>query len=147
MAEHYTFHPEHNLVFTTFTGAVTRETFVSLYRDLYADPAYVLGMDELVDLSAVTKFQVSRSALDEVRTIVGARYSGVTDMTIRTAILAPTDHAFGIGRMYEAISSDTEEDVHVFRSRKEALDWLRPEAPPELLSLLFPPPGAGNEST
>lgn len=43
----------------------------------------------------------------------------------------------GIGRMYEAISSESEEEVRVFRSREDALRWLRPDASPELLSTIL----------
>lgn len=136
LLHHYLFYPEHNLVVTTFVGSVAKDDFLSLYRDLYSDPAYILGMDELVDLRPVTKFEVGRAALDEVRQIVEARYSASPDTIIHTAIVAPTDHHFGIGRMYEALSSDTEEEVYVFRNLQKALEWLRPDAEPELASLL-----------
>jgi hypothetical protein len=61
------------------------------------------------------------------------------------AIVAPSDLAFGIARMWEAFAEVTRWNTHVFRSRAEADPWLRPWAggrpPPSLLPNR--PPGRG----
>lgn len=135
MAHHYAFHPEYNLVLTTFSGDVTREDFVALYRALYGDPDYVPGMDELADLTRATRFGPRGAELWEVLDLMSSRYRSAPDVTSRTAIIAPADVHYGIGRMYEAIASETPEEVSVFRDAGEAVRWLRPDTP-ALLSLL-----------
>lgn len=135
MDHRYAFHPEYGLALATFSGVVTAEEFVSLYRALYADPGYAPGMDEIADLGRVTKFGVYGAQLREVREIVSRRYRTAPGATFRTAIVASADASYGIGRMYEAIASETPEEVAVFRDPVEAVKWLRPETP-EVLSLL-----------
>lgn len=125
------------MVVTSFVDSVSDEEFLSLYRRLYADPGYVVGIDELVDLSSVTKFDVAAASLYRLNDIVQARYADSPGVTTKTAITSPIDHAYGIGRMYEAISSESEEEVRVFRSLEEGLRWLRPDASPELRSTIL----------
>lgn len=125
------------MVVTSFVDSVSDEEFLSLYCRLYADPDYVVGMDELVDLRFVTKFDVASASLYRVNDIVQARYADSPGVITKTAITAPIDHAYGIGRMYEAISSESAEEVQVFRSREEGLRWLRPDPSPELLSTIL----------
>lgn len=51
----------------------------------------------------------------------------------RCAVVAETDLQFGLSRMGSAYSDSVGVDARVFRSRAEALDWVRqPEERPEL---------------
>ena len=119
----YTIHPELGLVVTRFTGRVTDEEFVELYRSLMADDDYVLGTNELADLRGVASLDVSAAALRKVEELTEERYEG-SDRTFRTAILAPRDQSYGIGRMYEVFAEDGPENVRVCRTPGDALDWL-----------------------
>ena len=42
----------------------------------------------------------------------------------RVAWIVADDHAFGMGRMYEALSEKLTQNIKVFRSYAEAEDWL-----------------------
>ena len=44
------------------------------------------------------------------------------------AIVANSDIAYGLSRMYEALLSGTDWDVRVFRTRPEAVQWIREKA-------------------
>lgn len=69
----------------------------------------------------------------EVRHV--AQYLGPYRKRIRgrCAVVAETDLQFGLSRMGSAYSDSVGVDARVFRSRAEALDWLRqPEERPEL---------------
>ena len=120
----YVIHPELRLVVTRFTGRVTDTEFVDLYRRLLSDPDYTVGTNELADLRLVELLDLSANGLRQVETITEERYAG-TDAGFRTAILAPRDHPFGIGRMYEAFAEGGPENVRVCRDPEAALAWLR----------------------
>jgi hypothetical protein len=135
LANRYTIRQEYGLVVTTFSGTVTREDFVALYRALYADPEYVPGLDEVADVMRVTMFDVHTAELQAARDLMVARYRQHPGASCRTAILASADVSFGIGRMYQALADETPEHVQVFRDPEQAARWLRPDVP-GLLALL-----------
>ena len=113
-----------HLVLTRYTGRVGDDEFVDLYRRLFDDPAYTLGTSELADLREVESLDLSASALRKVEPMTQDRYAG-TDRNFRTAILAPRDQQYGIGRMYEAFAEEGPENVRVCRTPTEALVWLQ----------------------
>lgn len=123
MPARYALHPDLGVVVTRFQGAVTDEEFVGLYRALLADPLYREGTNELADLREIASFAITASALREVEAWTRRRYSGATT-SFRTAIVAPSDLSFGIGRMYEVFAADGPEAVSVFRGAQMALRWL-----------------------
>jgi hypothetical protein len=45
----------------------------------------------------------------------------------KVAIAAPQDLAYGLARMYEAYTGELPTELKVFRSKDEALDWLKGE--------------------
>lgn len=112
-----------SLVVTRFNGHVRDDEFLDLYRRLYADPAYELGMNELADVRDVELLDLSASALRAVERLTEDRYGGSGE-SFRTAILAPQDQQYGIGRMYEAFAAEGPENVRVCRTSGDALAWL-----------------------
>lgn len=128
----YSIHPELQLVVTHFDGVVDDQTFVPLYRRIFADPGYVLGTNELADLRRVSRLALSHEAMDDVRILTEHLYAD-SGRDFRTVIVAPTDLSFGLGRMYEMLSEDGPERVTVVRRIEEALDVLGLDA--------LPPPG------
>ena len=119
----YTIHKELGLVVTRFTGHVGDEEFVGLYRTMLHDDDYVLGTNELADLRAVEDLDLSTKALRRVEAITAERYAGAS-AGFRTAIIAPRDQAYGIGRMYEVFAEEGPENVRVCRDPADALEWL-----------------------
>ncbi len=119
----YEIHPELLLVVTRFTGVVTDEEFVQLYGAMLHDSAYALGTNELADLRECENLSLSAQALRRVEGITRQRY-GDSGLEFRTAIIAPRDGAYGIGRMYEVFAEEGPENVRVCRAPAEALAWL-----------------------
>jgi hypothetical protein len=74
--------------------------------------------DSLIDLSEVASSEITR---DDVATFAQA-----TSGRQRLAIIAPQPVRFGMARMFEAFSglNGHSTKVAVFRTRREALDWL-----------------------
>lgn len=110
----------------TYRGVVTEPALLSAYERLLSDPGYDPTMSDLVDLRAVERLEVGSECL---RMLVDmfAR-PGATTAT-RLAIVAPVDYVFGMARMYELLSSDTPEQIHVFRDLDAAERWLGIKGP------------------
>jgi hypothetical protein len=119
----HTIHADLGVVVTRFTGRVSDAEFIDAYRRILADDAYSPGTHELADLRAIEKLDVSAEALRKVEQMTEARYAD-TGAAFRTAIVAPRDQAYGIGRMYEAFAQEGPENVSVFRDLDEARAWL-----------------------
>jgi hypothetical protein len=76
----------------------------------------------LTDTSAITTFSISA---DDIRNI--ARINMDLSRILRifsVAIIAPSDHAFGMARMWQAHAHATEWETAVFRDAGEARRWL-----------------------
>ena len=119
----YRIHTDLGLVVTRFTGHVKDDEFVELYKVMLHDDDYALGTNELADLRAAESLNLSALALRRVEEITRQRY-GESGLSFRTAIIAPRDPLYGIGRMYEVFAEDGPENVKVCRDPLEALQWL-----------------------
>ncbi|MGH7740626.1 MAG: hypothetical protein ACRENS_01240 [Candidatus Eiseniibacteriota bacterium] len=77
----------------------------------------------LTDLSAVTEMRVKPEDLRRL-----AEEQSVTSKLMPKAIaavVAPSDHIFGLARMWEAYADETGWTTRVFRDRPSAEEWLR----------------------
>jgi hypothetical protein len=112
-------------------GTLTDEELFSYQREVWSR-SDVAGYDELLDMTAVKK--VALDSVDRLREL--ARLSALLDsrsLTSRVAIAAPSEAAFGLGRLYEAYRRSevrSTKRVAVFRSLAEALAFLRTGADP-----------------
>jgi hypothetical protein len=105
----------------TFEGIVTEPILFSSYQDLLSDPAYDPTLNDLADMRAVERMEVRRPA---VLQLVAMFSSPDAIAATKLAIVAPSSHVFGMARMYEILSSDTPEQIVVFRDYDEAERWL-----------------------
>lgn len=128
----YEIHGDLGLVVTRFTGRVTDEEFVGLYDRMLNDEDYDLGTNELADLRRTDDLSLSALALRRVEEITRRRYAD-SGQGFRTAILAPRDQSYGVGRMYEVFAEEGPENVRVCRTPEEALEWLH--LPPDAIDL------------
>ena len=116
---------ERRLVIATGHGVLTLEDILGYQEDVWSRPE-LSGYNELIDMSRVE--QIASPSIGGVRDL--AKFSARMDtpsLSSRFAIVAPTDLAFGLGRMYEAYRSldgRSTKQVGVFRSLAEALAFL-----------------------
>jgi hypothetical protein len=97
----------------------------------------VAGYDELVDMTQVT--QIALPSVDRVQDLahLSVRMDDKYSRS-RFAIVAPTDIAFGLGRMFQTfreMDRSSTKQVGVFRTMEEALSFLQIEHPLELPKL------------
>jgi hypothetical protein len=81
----------------------------------------------LIDLTDVAELRVTRDDVLEFMQ-VDMQIALIVPRALAVAIVAPSDLAFGIARMWEAFAEVTRWNTHVFRSRADADPWLRPWA-------------------
>lgn len=92
-----------------------------------ADPDVLAGRDELVDLRAVDGARMSSAGLRQLAGVFEAHEKGEPG---RVAIVASSDLAFGLSRMYQAFRSQSMSEIRVFRDLDEACRWLELREPP-----------------
>ena len=67
--------------------------------------------------------RVSTACLNDLMLLVQS-YMKTPEQGSKSAVLAPDDLPFALGRFYQSASDDSPEQVQVFRSKDEALAWL-----------------------
>jgi hypothetical protein len=108
------------LVRARLWGVVTFPDLKSNRLRMMEDPAFKPDFSQLTDLSDATKIAMTPAEIREF-----ARLLPFTPDS-RRAIVAPSDAAFGLARMFgiyreEIVSNDP---LRVFRNFKDAEDWL-----------------------
>ena len=113
-------------IHTTAYGCFTGDDLREYYRTLRSHPDFRPDMDECFDLSEATEYHVSA---DDLRafSLTTAPYTS-QGVGVRVALLAPSDLAFGMARMYELLQTTTTNQLRVVRTRAEADAWLAGDA-------------------
>ena len=103
---------------------------VSGYRALQEDDGWNPDFDVLVDIREADLKNVTSDGLKTLQRVIAGQMQGL-ERQPKTAVLASHDAQFGLGRMYEAYTAESPENVQVFRDPQQALSWLG--APADLL--------------
>ncbi len=119
----YTIHADLKLLVTRYVGVVTNDEFTKVYYSILEGSEFRHGFNELADFQEIKELKIAGSAMKNVSALVRRFYKGRSEIT-RTAILAPRDDLYGIGRMYSAYADPDSEDVMVFKDVIEAMRWL-----------------------
>ena len=104
-----------------FRGVITEAILFSAYNDLISQPDFDPTMADLADMTQVERLEISTKA---VRQLVSMFEAPELQSDSKLAIVAASDHVFGMARMYETLSSHTSEHIRVFRDMAEAEAWL-----------------------
>ncbi|MCI0409382.1 MAG: hypothetical protein L0191_12630 [Acidobacteria bacterium] len=127
----FSFDHEKRLVRAKGQGTLTDEDVFSYQRDVWSLPE-MAGYNELMDMSEVS--QIALPSMERVRDL--AKLSASMDVEksgSKFAIVAPSDLAFGLGRMYEMyrdLQARSTKQVGVFRTLSAALEFLGLEGEP-----------------
>jgi hypothetical protein len=105
------------VVYTVCEGRVTNEELMDHQRRLPADPGVLPTMNHVMDLRGVT--EVAFTAFG-VRSIATRR---VFAPRSRSAIIA-RDASYGYLEMFQAIRSQSGEDIRIFSTVEDAHRWL-----------------------
>jgi len=99
-------------------GELSTADFLAHYQSVATDPSFDPTFAQLVDLRDVTAF-----ALD-TGTIRAKAVNSLFQPGVRRAIVAPSDIAFGLARMFSTYAESASQTVAVFRAIDEAERWL-----------------------
>ncbi len=118
MAFVFDFDPTHQILRSTFSGKVTDEELlnhqrVGLLLVTSLDPRFAI-----IDLSAADPFEVTADGMRALAKLPPA----MPKMDRPRVIIAPSDHTFGMARIFEVEGEATRPNLHVVRSMKEA--WV-----------------------
>ena len=93
-----------------------------------------VGFDELIDMTQVVEIQLP--SIDRIKDL--AKTAAAADRAgskSRLAVVAPTDYAFALGRVFEAyrrLEPKSTKEVGIFRAMDEALAFLNLKGAPAL---------------
>lgn len=129
----YSIDHERRLVLARGIGTLTDQDVFGYQSEVWSR-SEVAGFDELMDMTAVTK--IALPSMDRVRSLAQLS-AGMDSPSPRSkfAIVAPSDLAFGLGRMYEMyreMEAKSNKEIGVFRTLEEALRFLGVEGEPAL---------------
>ncbi len=121
------FHCDHGkrLVLAKAYGILTEEEIFGYQREVWSREE-IIGYDEVIDMSEVEKIESAQSNRIKDLAALAASMDSRSTRT-KFAIVATTDYAFGLGRMYEAhrtMNDRSTKEVAVFRTMEEALAWI-----------------------
>jgi hypothetical protein len=109
-------------LFVTADGTVTDEEVRDFARRAVQSPEFPPGGRELIDLRGIERLAVSTDVLREMAQAF--RAADTPQSETRIAIVASTDVAYGLSRMYQAFRDDSAVELEVFRDLAEARTWL-----------------------
>jgi hypothetical protein len=113
-----------NLLRVTVDGRVTDAILLDAYTTAARYVASHGPCRGLVDISGVTKFDVSTSAMREL-----TRRSPAIPKGYMRVVVAPLDSMYGMVRMFQILTELTRPDLHVVRTIDEAYRLLRVQSP------------------
>jgi hypothetical protein len=116
----YSIDVERKLVISLGWGVMTSADVREHRRALRNDPLFDPNFRELVDMSGITEDRVDLGAKQEVS------QDQIFAPNVRRAWVASADYSFGMARMYAVAAERRGQAIGVFRTRKEAEDWLGP---------------------
>ncbi len=117
MPYHFEFDSEHRILLVVLEGDVDGEQMRRANGDLQPHKSRLQASAVVTDASTVTTFDVSSQTVRDL----ASRASRPAEQT-PGFLVAPSDHLFGMGRMFQILAN--REQVHVVRSRQEALAAL-----------------------
>jgi hypothetical protein len=118
MSMSYSIDPARRLVLTRVRGIVSTSDMQDLTNRMLADPRFDPEYRGLADLAEVTEVTIDARAMAE--TAAMPLYQPGT----RRALVAPSDIAFGMARMFAVYAERSGQEVRVFRDLAEAERWL-----------------------
>ena len=117
----YTIDADKKTIRTRCVGFVTVDDVIGHFRTLADDPQCPEELDVFLDLSEMK----SLPAADKLAMVVAEMKRVQSRVRFGAcAIVAPTDAAYGMMRMYEVLAEKLFRVTHPFRTSAEAEEWL-----------------------
>jgi hypothetical protein len=122
MPINYSIDTDKGVVYTTASDVLTEDELFEHKRKLVSDPEFKPGFVELSDVRFITELRVS--ADDIQRFVMQDRSEAEQLQDFKLAIIVSGSTEFGLGIMYETMSSESSANVRIFRDMGQAREWL-----------------------
>jgi hypothetical protein len=109
------FDATNNILRITMDGHITDSVALNCAKTVGRYAASHQGYRGIVDLSNVTKYDVSPE-------VIRPNVSGEADALV---VVAPREHPYGMSRMFQLLSETTRPNQHVVRTMNEAFELLQ----------------------
>jgi hypothetical protein len=119
----YSIDEERKVLVARAHGKLCDADLLDYGQRLRDDPSAKRANHELADLTEVDSGSlVSAEGVRELARFWHGEYDWMSGGKL--AIVAPTDLAFGLGRMYQMLRDDGPDQIRIFREADEAWEWL-----------------------
>jgi hypothetical protein len=106
------------IVLTRYEGRLSDHDVLGLQRRLAADPEFVPALRQLIDMREIEELEITSEGIQRLAQGnpfgTGSRRAGV----------ASKDDVYGVARMFEMMRQEKGDELRIFRSLDDALDWL-----------------------
>ena len=117
---------ERNILHVILHGLITVDQLRNILHKITHAEEYPPDIPALWDLTAVDAGEVDLSMIEK---FIGTRERFPERGITKLAILTSSELAFGLSRMYEAMSVDLPQTIRVFKDRATAEQWLQEQDP------------------
>ncbi len=107
----------------TFYGVVTAGETRQASLDILGDPRFVDLHYQIVDISTVEQFNLTSEDMDEAGALDEA--ATLSNLRIIVAVVAASDDAMKIAKMYKSAMRQAKWPVEIFRTMDDATEWIR----------------------
>ena len=119
MPASYEIDQRRGLVITTASGVLTLAEALSHQERLLADEDFDRGFAQLLDLTGITEMTIDSAGIRALA------IRNIFSLHSRRAFLVNSELMFAFSRMFATFRGfEGEHQIEIFRTRKEALDWL-----------------------
>mgnify|MGYP001055394628 CR=1 FL=1 len=118
----YIIKKQHNSVFLHFTDVVDDNKLIDTFTQVHSDPDYSPAMDQCINFSDITDWQISRYGIEQLAGI--AEKFNCLNSRWNTYIVAPDDLVFGYARMYQMLCDEHTVNISIVRTLEAALKLM-----------------------
>jgi len=105
------------------TGVVTADEFTRANEEIYSEESLDRLQYQLIDFTATEHLESSLEDTRKNATLDAAAANQSRSLII--AVAGPDDLTFGISRMWQALTSDSNLRTRIFRSLPDAERWIK----------------------
>ncbi len=118
------FDARNNILRTSLEGRVTDAILLDCYATTARYAASHPGCRGIADVSGVTKFDVSSTAIKQL-----SKAPPAIPAPYMRVFVAPQAHVYGMARMFQMLGEETRPNLHIVRTLDEAYHLLQVESP------------------
>jgi hypothetical protein len=115
-----------NVLRITIDGQLTDSVALDCSETLRKCAALFPGRHNIVDLSQVTKYDVSPDAIRQLAVMPPSPVQATSRMLV---VVAPKEHAYGMSRMFQLLTERSRPNQHVVHTMDEGFELLGIKSP------------------